>query len=30
MTKNYDQSLEINRNPDWSYIADHPSRILII
>ena len=28
--KNYDQSLEINRNPNWPYIPDHPFRILII
>ena len=28
--KNYDQSVEINNNPDCSYILDHPGRILII
>ena len=28
--KNYDQSVEINYNPNWSYIPDHPYRILII
>ena len=28
--KNCDQSVEINRNPNWPYIADHPYRILII
>ena len=28
--KNYDQSLEINHNPTWSYIPHHPYRILII
>ena len=28
MRKNYDQSLEINHNPNWSYIPDHPYRIL--
>ena len=28
--KNYDQSLEINHNPNWPYIPDHPYRILII
>ena len=28
--KNYDQSVEINHNPNWSYIPDHPYRILII
>ena len=30
MMKNYDQSVEINRNPKWSYIPDHAYRILII
>ena len=30
MMKNYDQSVEINHNPNWSYILDHPYRILII
>ena len=29
MTKNYDQSVEINHNPNWTYIPDHPYRILI-
>ena len=28
--KNYDQSFEINHNPNWSYIPNHPYRILII
>ena len=28
--KNYDQSVKINHNPNWSYILDHPYRILII
>ena len=28
--KNYDQSVEINRNPNWPYVPDHPYRILII
>ena len=28
--KNYDQSIEINHNPNWSYIPDHPYGILII
>ena len=28
--KNYNQSVEINHNPNWSYISDHPYRILII
>ena len=26
--KNYDQSVEINHNPNWPYIPDHPYRIL--
>ena len=30
MIKNYDQSVEINHNPNWPYIPDHPFRILII
>ena len=30
MMKNYDQSVEINHNPNWPYIAEHPYRILII
>ena len=28
--KNYDGSVEINHNPNWAYIPDHPYRILII
>ena len=28
--KNYGESFEINSNPDWSYMLDHPYRILII
>ena len=28
--KNYDESVEINRNPDWPNIPDHLYRILII
>ena len=27
---NYEQSVEINHNPNWPYISDHPCRILII
>ena len=27
--KNYDQSYEINHNPNWPYIPDHPYRVLI-
>ena len=30
MMKNYDQSVEINYNPNWTDIPDHPYRILII
>ena len=30
MIKNYDQPVEINHNPSWLYIPDHPYRILII
>ena len=30
MIKNYDQSAEINHNPNWPYIPDYPYRILII
>ena len=28
--KNYDESVEINHNPKWLYIPDHPYTILII
>ena len=28
--ENYDESVEINHNPNWSYLPDHPYRILII
>ena len=30
MMKNYDESVEINHHPNWSYIPDHPHRILTI
>ena len=30
MMKTYDESVEINHNPNWPYIPDHPYRILII
>ena len=30
MMKNYDESVEINHNPNWPYISDHLYRILII
>ena len=29
MTRNYDQSIEINHNPNC-YVLDHPYRVLII
>ena len=28
--RNYDESVKINRNSNWSYITDHPYMILII
>ena len=30
MMKNYDQSIEVNHDPNWSYIPDHPYIILNI
>ena len=30
MIQNYDQSVEINHNPNWPYIPDHPYKNLII
>ena len=30
MMKNYDQSVEINHNPNWPYIPDHSYKILIV
>ena len=30
MIKNYDPSVEINHNPNWPYIPDHPYTILIV
>ena len=30
MMRNNDQSDEINHNPNWIYIPDHPYKILII
>ena len=30
MIKKYDESVEINHNPNWPYIPDHSYRILII
>ena len=28
--KNYNESVEINHNPNWLYIPDHPFTILVI
>ena len=30
MMKNFDESIETNRIPNWSYISDHLYRTLII
>ena len=30
MMRNYNQPVEINHNPNWHYIPDHPYRALII
>ena len=30
MMKNYNQPIEINHNPNWSYIPDHSYRIILI
>ena len=30
MIKTFDESVEINHNPNWPYIPNHPYRILII
>ena len=30
MIKNFDESIEINHNPNWPYIPDHSYRILVI
>ena len=29
MMKSYDQSVEVNDNPNWPYIPDHLYRIII-
>ena len=29
MTKNYDQAIGLNHNPNWLYNPDHPYTILI-
>ena len=28
--KNYNESVQINHNPNWHYIPDHPFKTLII
>ena len=28
--KNHNESVMVNHNPNWSYIPEHPHRILII
>ena len=30
MMKTYDESAQINHNPNWPYIPDHSYRILVI
>ena len=30
MIKSYDESIKINRNPNWSYIPHHPYRVIFI
>ena len=30
ITKNYDESIDINHSPNWPHIPDHPYIILII
>ena len=30
MIKNYNELVKINHSPNWTYIPDHPYRILII
>ena len=30
MVKDYDESVEINHDPNWPYIPDHPHKFLII
>ena len=30
MMRCYDESVEINHNPNWLYISDHPYRTLIV
>ena len=28
--KSYDESVKINHNPNWTYVPDHPFKILIV
>ena len=30
MMGNYDESVEINHNPNWPYLLDYPYKVLII
>ena len=30
MMKNYEESVEINHNPNWPYIPDYPYKVLLI
>ena len=30
MMKNYDKSIEINHNPNWPCIPDHPYQLIVI
>ena len=30
MMNNYNESVEVNHNSNWTYIPDHPYRILVI
>ena len=30
MTKKYDESVQINHNPNWIYVTDHLYRISVI
>ena len=30
MMRNFDESVEINHNPNWPDVPDHPYRMLII
>ena len=30
MMQNWDRPVEIDHNPNWPYIPDHPYRVLII